>query len=245
MNNLAVAQWGMTFGILTGFFLVIIHSNYIMHLDLDATIFWAATYIATVILGLLTNLWFMAGQPFVLQALALFEPTSFVMEWLHDSIFGVSKDRLDEAYAAQAHASRRAADGREYVQLLVPRRQTPHPLSIGGLIHLLFFSGDDPFDPAKFVPAVARSAMALSVLSLVAVTAAAEALSGADALHARAWRLQSAGDIPAAIAAYQSALHQAPRAPIADADVTVDVTDAVISLIQPYHRCSHIADATV
>lgn len=49
-----------------------------------------AAYVVAVLLGLGLNLWFMAGQVFTLDFLAKWEPTSCVMEWLHDTIFGAA-----------------------------------------------------------------------------------------------------------------------------------------------------------
>jgi hypothetical protein len=208
--NFAVLQWAMTFGFLAGFFLVIVHSYLLLNLGVEITAVAAGSYVFLVICILLLNLWFMAGQPIVLQTLAFFEPTSCIMEWLHDSVFGVSKDRLDEAYTSGSYKHCVGRDGKEFVQLLIPRRLTPYPISIGGLIQFLFFSAEDPFNPDKFVPHVVRTAAIASILVLVAVTSTMEHLYSAHALQARAWRLQDAGDIPGAIAAYQIVLHQRP-----------------------------------
>ena len=80
--KLALSQWGIFFGFLSGFCFTIIHAFYIMRLGLTMTVFVAFLHLFFVLCGILANLWLMAGQPIVLQALAHFEPTSCFMEWL-------------------------------------------------------------------------------------------------------------------------------------------------------------------
>lgn len=50
---------------------------------------------------------------------------------------------------------RRTKDGKSYVQLIIPRRRTPHPCSLGGLVHMCFFAAEDPFDSDQCVNQVA------------------------------------------------------------------------------------------
>jgi tetratricopeptide (TPR) repeat protein len=161
------------------------------------------------VFGLLfANFWFMAGQRMVLQALAWYEPTSCVMEWLHDAVFGISEDRM--AIAQHTGKKARMKDGKTYVQMVVPRRKVPYPLSFGGTLHLLFFNVDDQFDSDQVVQQVLRSTMILSVAVLLVQTSIMDWMFGADALFSDARTLQQQGNIDAAVDNYMTVLKQDP-----------------------------------
>ena len=76
------------------------HAHFLLHLGLGQTLVAMFVFVGAVLAGLLVNLWFMAGQRSVLQFLAFWEPTSSIAEWVHDTVFGVSQERIDAAYAA-------------------------------------------------------------------------------------------------------------------------------------------------
>jgi hypothetical protein len=100
--------WGMSVGFLGGFVLTGYHAHVVLHLGLGYTLLAMFAFVGAVLAGLMLNLWFMAGQRFVLEFLAFYEPTSCVAEWVHDTVFGISQDRIDAAYQAGSHRGRYA-----------------------------------------------------------------------------------------------------------------------------------------
>ena len=165
-------------------------------------------YLVGVVGLLITNFWFMAGQRLTLQALAHYEPTSCIMEWLHDAVFGISEERL----AAAQHTGKRTRkkDGKTYVELVVPRRKVPYPVSFGGAIHRLFFYVDDQFDSDQIVLQVLRSLTIFSILVLFVQTSIMDWMYGAGAHFAEAVALQKRGEIDAAVQNYITVLRQDP-----------------------------------
>ena len=131
-------------------------------------------------------------------------------EWVHDAVFGVSQDRLDAAYRAGSHRGRRTKDGKSYIQLIVPRRRTPHPCSLGGLLHVCFFSAKDPFDPDECTAQVLRSLTVLSVVVLLIQSSLLEWMFHADALLADARLLQRSGRPEEALPIYAHLLQKDP-----------------------------------
>ncbi len=103
---------------------------------------------------------------------------------------GISEERLAAAYTIGTHSGKRTIDGKRYVQCIVPRRIIPYPFSLGGLIHALFFSAEDPFKPAHFVQQIMRSVTVLSVMVLLTQTWLLETGYSASALYQRAYAYQ-------------------------------------------------------
>eukprot|EP00286_Rhodomonas_abbreviata_P027341 CAMPEP_0181311360 /NCGR_PEP_ID=MMETSP1101-20121128/13092_1 /TAXON_ID=46948 /ORGANISM="Rhodomonas abbreviata, Strain Caron Lab Isolate" /LENGTH=392 /DNA_ID=CAMNT_0023418079 /DNA_START=182 /DNA_END=1357 /DNA_ORIENTATION=- len=202
--------WGMSMAVIGGFILVGWHAHFALHLGVGTAFLAMVIYLFMVGWFLCINLWFMAGQKMFLEALALYEPTSCLMEWIHDSIFGIDEERLATAYTVGGHKGKKTKDGKKYIQLIVPRRRIPYPFSVGGLIHHLFFAADDPFDPDQTVTQIMRSLLALSLFTVVLQTSVAEWLYHADALFIEASSLQSQGDLTAAIEKYQIVIKQDP-----------------------------------
>ena len=66
-----------------------------------------------------------------------------------------------------APRGRRTKDGKSYVQLVIPRRRTPHPCSLGGVLHSCFFAAKDPFDTDECVAQVWRRCLAWGVSLIV------------------------------------------------------------------------------
>jgi hypothetical protein len=107
----AVLTWTMSAGFLAGFLLTGYHAHVLLHLGLGHTLLAMFGFVSAVLAGLMLNLWFMAGQRYVLEFLALYEPTSGVAEWVHDTVFGISQERIDAAYRAGSHQGRSVARG--------------------------------------------------------------------------------------------------------------------------------------
>jgi len=112
MVSQGVLTWAMGVGFVAGFLLTGYHAHALLHLGLGQTLFAMFGFVGAVLALLLLNLWFMAGQRYVLEFLAWYEPTSGVAEWVHDTVFGVSQDRIDAAYRAGSHHGRYARQGR-------------------------------------------------------------------------------------------------------------------------------------
>ena len=98
--------WAMSLGFLGSFLLTGYHAHVLLHLGLGYTLVAMFSFVGAVLAGLLLNLWFMAGQRYVLEFLAWYEPTSCMAEWVHDTVFGISQDRIDAAYQAGSHSGR-------------------------------------------------------------------------------------------------------------------------------------------
>lgn len=201
-----VLTWTMGVGFIVSFLLTGYHAHFLLHLGLGQALVAMFVFVGAVLAGLLVNLWFMAGQRSVLQFLAFWEPTSSIAEWVHDTVFGVSQERIDAAYAAGAHRGRRTQDGKSYVQLIIPRRRIPHPCSLGGLLHFCFFSADDPFDSDQCIAQILRSLIVLSFLVLVSEASVLEWLYHSDALLTDAVLLQNSGHPEEAIDKYQDGI---------------------------------------
>ena len=86
-----VLTWTMSAGFLAGFVLTGYHAHVLLHLGLGHTLLAMFSFVGAVLAGLMVNLWFMAGQRYVLEFLARFEPTSGAAEWVHDTVFGISQ----------------------------------------------------------------------------------------------------------------------------------------------------------
>lgn len=200
--------WGMSVGFVMSFIFVAYHTHFALHLTLGYTVCAMFGYLFGVFGLLFANFWFMAGQRMVLQALALYDPTSCVMEWLHDAVFGISEERM--ASAQQSGKKAKMKDGKTYVQMVVSRRKVPYPLSMGGALHLLFFNVDDQFDSGQVVQQVLRSTMILSIAVLLIQTSIMDWMFGADALFSDARTLQQQGNIDAAVDHYMTVLKQDP-----------------------------------
>jgi hypothetical protein len=108
----AVLTWTMSAGFLAGFVLTGYHAHVLLHLGLGHTLLAMFGFVGAVLAGLMVNLWFMAGQRYVLEFIARFEPTSGVAEWVHDTVFGISQERIDAAYRAGSHSGRSAPRAR-------------------------------------------------------------------------------------------------------------------------------------
>lgn len=202
--------WGFSFGVIGGMILVGYHIHFILHLGVGTAFLAMVIYVLQVLFMLCVNLWFMAGQRYVIEFLALYEPTSCIMEWLHDTIFGISEERLATAYTVGGHKGKKTKDGKTYVQLIVPRRRIPYPCSIGGLIHFLFFAAENPFDTEQVVFQMMRSLLVLSIFGLFLQTTVQEWLYHADALYFEATHLQQQGDLNQAAEHYQTIIKQDP-----------------------------------
>ena len=96
----AVLTWTMSAGFIAGFVLTGYHARILLHLSLGQTLLAMFGFVGAVLAGLMVNLWFMAGQRYVMEFLARFEPTSGVAEWVHATVFGISQERIDAAYRA-------------------------------------------------------------------------------------------------------------------------------------------------
>ncbi|EKX52087.1 hypothetical protein GUITHDRAFT_101990 [Guillardia theta CCMP2712] len=202
--------WSMSLGLTCSFMLVVYHSHFLLHLGPGMTLLLMLCFLASVTLLLLLNLWFMAGQPYVLEFIAYFEPSSRAMEWLHEKLFGISKTRLANAYRVSSHKGSRDADSKKYVQLVVPRRTCPYPLSLGGLVHFLFFNAEDPFDPEQAIVQIMRSIMFLSLIVLVVQTSVVGRIFHSKAIYENAIAYQNHGDIDQAIQQYITLIKQDP-----------------------------------
>eukprot|EP00960_Hanusia_phi_P035441 751711-Hanusia_phi.AAC.7 len=132
------------------------------------------------------------------------------MEWLHEKLFGISKRRLANAYRVSSHKGSRDPDGKKYVQLVVPRRTSPYPLSIGGLVQFLFFNAEDPFDPEQAVAQIMRSIMFLSLIVLMVQTSFVDRAFHAKAVYENAVAYQNHGEVDQAIQQYITLVKQDP-----------------------------------
>ena len=101
-----VQTWSMSAAFLAGFLLSGYHAHFLLHLGLGHTLAAMFSFVGAVLACLLLNLWFMAGQRYVLEFLAWYEPTSAIAEWVHDTVFGISQERIDAAYRAGSHHGR-------------------------------------------------------------------------------------------------------------------------------------------
>lgn len=101
-----VLMWAMGVGFVASFVLTGWHAHFALHLGPGYTLVAMMAFVGAVLAGLLLNLWFMAGQRYVLEFLAWYEPTSGIAEWVHDTVFGVPQDRIDAAYRAGSHRGR-------------------------------------------------------------------------------------------------------------------------------------------
>ena len=106
MTYHTVMTWAMSFAFIGGFLLTGYHAHFMLHLGLGHTLFAMFVFVGAVLAALVLNLWFMAGQCYVLEFLAWYEPTAGLAEWVHDTVFGVSQDRLRAAYRASSHSGR-------------------------------------------------------------------------------------------------------------------------------------------
>ena len=57
---------GMSLGFLSGFLLTGYHAHFLLHLHLGRTLLAMFAFVGAVLAGLMLNLWFMAGQRYVL-----------------------------------------------------------------------------------------------------------------------------------------------------------------------------------
>ena len=57
---------GMSLGFLSGFLLTGYHAHFLLHLHLGHTLLAMFAFVGAVLAGLMVNLWFMAGQRYVL-----------------------------------------------------------------------------------------------------------------------------------------------------------------------------------
>ena len=101
-----MATWAMSVGFVASFMLTGWHAHFALHLGPGYTLAAMMFFVVAVLAGLLLNLYFMAGQRYVLEFLAFYEPTSGIAEWVHDTVFGISQDRIDAAYRAGSHRGR-------------------------------------------------------------------------------------------------------------------------------------------
>jgi len=100
----AVLTWTMSAGFIAGFVLTGYHARILLHLSLGQTLLAMFGFVGAVLAGLMVNLWFMAGQRYVLESLARFEPTLGVAEWVNDTVFGISQERIAAYRAPGPHS---------------------------------------------------------------------------------------------------------------------------------------------
>ena len=139
----AVLTWTMSAGFLAGFLLTGYHAHFLLHLGLGHTLLAMFSFVGAVLAGLLLNLWFMAGQRYVLEFLALYEPTSCVAEWAHDTVFGISQERIDAAYRAGSHRGRSVTRASARASGEPPRPRAPRPPRCAGTVRLRAARGTD------------------------------------------------------------------------------------------------------